>query len=225
MSLDAETFWRLFRTKRGALYRALIETYPMMPPHYVMYFVDSFADLEGNPRAMSYVESDLGSAARSLELIDGLVSGGALQVAGARCLDIGCSNGSLLRALQDRGAGACVGVDVSQQRLISARKVCLGRQVDFLQLDAAVDRLQGTFDLIFCLDVLEHVADGQGLIARAAEALAPGGTMYVSLHNARHPGVVLSEPHYGVPGYSFAALRDFQDVALASVVEAVWTST
>ena len=122
---------------------------------------------------MSYVESDLGSAARSLELIDGLVSGGALQVAGARCLDIGCSNGSLLRALQDRGAGACVGVDVSQQRLISARKVCLGRQVDFLQLDAAVDRLPGTFDLIFCLDVLEHVADGQGLIARAAEALAP----------------------------------------------------
>jgi hypothetical protein len=54
--------------------------------------------------------------------------------------------------------------------------------------------------VIFCNDVLEHGSDWRRLLEHAAKALSPDGTMWLSLHNARHPSLVLSEPHYGVPG-------------------------
>lgn len=46
---------------------------------------------------------------------------------------------------------------------------------------------------------LFNLAAANGL-QHAAKALAPGGAMFLSLHNARQFLVVLSEPHYGVPG-------------------------
>ena len=199
--IDATEYWRLFRADREKLYVTLSAAYPLMPLHYVMYHVDGSEEHEGNPRIMTYVESDLGAAGRARELIRGLVAGGAVRVAGAQCLDIGCSNGALLIAAQAEGARAGVGIDFDPRRLESARRVGLGRkQLEFLQLDASTEPLPGTFDTIFCNDVLEHVSDWRQLLRHAATALAPGGTMFLSLHNARQPSVVLSEPHYGVPG-------------------------
>ena len=195
--LDAPEFWRLFREDRGALYLRLGAQYPQMPLHYVMYFVDCFADLEGNPNALTYVDADLGAAARADTLLAML--GGTVPVRGARVLDIGCSNGALLRAAALGGARQCVGLDVDPRRLISARKVCAGLPVEFCEMDAARTPLAGAFDVVFCLDVLEHVDDWAQLLAHALHALAPGGRLFLSLHNARHPATVLAEPHYDIP--------------------------
>jgi SAM-dependent methyltransferase len=198
-ALDAETYWRLYRCDRGALYTALFERYPHMPPHYVMHFVDhGAAGHEGNARILTYVEADLGAAQRGLDALE-LLAGG-IDVLRKRCLDIGCNNGAFLRAAQERGARGGVGVDVSAYRLAAARNLCRGHPIEFLELDASVDPLPGPFDVIFCRDVLEHVSDWRRLLEHAAKALSPDGTMWLSLHNARHPSVVLSEPHYGVPG-------------------------
>jgi SAM-dependent methyltransferase len=165
-----------------------------------MYFVDCFEPLAGNPRAMTYVNADLGAAERSNELLQGLVSGGAIRLLQARCLDIGSSNGALLLAAHRLGARECVGVEIDSRRLESARRVAQGYPMTFHQMDAATQPLPGAHDVIFCLDVLEHVADWAQLVRHATNALAPGGTMFLSLHNARQFETVLSEPHYGVPG-------------------------
>ena len=86
------------------------------------------------------------------------------------------------------------------RRLASARRVGRGRPLEFVRLDAATEALPGPFDVVFCTDVLEHVSDWRRLLRHAVSALAPGGALFLSLHNARHPSVVLSEPHYGLAG-------------------------
>lgn len=58
----------------------------------------------------------------------------------------------------------------------------------------------GPYDLITCLDTLEHVADWRAVLRYALAALAPAGRFFLSLHNAEHPDTVLVEPHYGLPG-------------------------
>jgi SAM-dependent methyltransferase len=189
----------MFRSDRVSLLHALYAKYPLMPPHYVYHFVECLAGIEGNAQIVSYVDADLGALDRGLALVDSIIAAG-YRVSGARCLDIGCSNGALLVAAQMRGAGRCLGVDLSEARLVSARKVCVGKPIDLLRSDVASDAIPGTYDVVFCTDVLEHVPEWSRIIDQIRGALAPGGSAFVFLHNARQPSSVRSEPHYGVPG-------------------------
>src|SRR5262249_20835713 len=78
---------------------------------------------------------------------------------------------------------------------------------EFVEGDAR-DELPKDFDLIFCVDVLEHVPGWSRVIDRIADALVPGGAAFVSIHNAQHPASVLSEPHYGLPGLTLLPHQD-----------------
>jgi len=197
---DATAFWEQFRTDLQPLVQAVAARYPLGPRPYVERFFSGLRALEGNPQVLTYVESDLGALGRSLALIDILTAGG-VRVSGARCLDVGCSNGALLRAAKARGAGRCLGLDTSEERLVSARMVCADSGVEFLKADAR-EELPDEFDLILCTDVLEHVPGWARVVERIAKALAPAGAAFISLHNSRHPTTILSEPHYGIPGLS-----------------------
>ena len=64
-----------------------------MPPDYVDYFVECLAGIEGSAQIMSYVDADLGALDRGLSLVDSIIAAG-YDLSGARCLDIGCSNGA-----------------------------------------------------------------------------------------------------------------------------------
>ena len=203
---DATAFWEQFRADLGPLVQAVAVRYPLVPRPYVEHFLSGLRSIEGNPRVLTYLESDLGAPGRSLALIDALIAGG-VRVAGARCLDIGCSNGALLLAAKARGAATCLGLDASAARLVSARMVCAGSGIEFCQADAR-NELPGEYDLILCTDVLEHVPGWTRVIERLGQALAPAGAAFVTLHNARHPASVLSEPHYGVPGLSLLPSSD-----------------
>ena len=199
MISDAAAFWQQFRTDRGQLVDTLAARYPLVPKAYVEHFVNCLDSIDGNSRVLTYVEADLGAPGRGMELIDSLIAGG-VRVAGARCLDVGCSNGALLLAAKARGAGQCLGLDTSEARLVSARMACAGSGIEFRQADARQPALDGTFDLVFCTDVLEHVPNWPWVVARIEAALAPSGAAFVSVFNASHPATVLSEPHYGLPG-------------------------
>lgn len=195
---DAATFWTQFSARPGSLTDTLAQTYPLVPRPYVERFMSALSLIEGDPQVLTYVESDLGAIGRAQSLIDVLIGGG-VRVEGARCLDIGCSNGALLRAARARGASRCVGIDISDERLVSARMVCGDDAVELLVADARRG-LPGEFDLVLCTDVLEHVPEWRDVLAQIAGALAPCGAAWISLHNARHRSSVLSEPHFGVPG-------------------------
>jgi SAM-dependent methyltransferase len=96
---------------------------------------------------------------------------------GQRVLDVGCGTGGVLASLADRAA--VVGVDRSELALAHCRARGL--------LNVAVadgDRLPfapASFDVVLLLDVLEHFADEQALLAQVRRLLRPGGTLLVSV--------------------------------------------
>ncbi len=202
---DADTFWNAVSANRSDVARALYARYPLVPRSYVARHFLRFSRLNrGNPRAILYLDAELGAPARGVALLDALESVG-VKIAGSRCLDIGCANGGLLLAAAARGARHLVGVEISPQRLRSALKLTKGKDIGILPLDiahAVTPEGIGTFDVIFCIDVLEHVSSAIAT-SRAMKRLLDTGTravIFLSVFNPRSPGNVAAEPHYGVPG-------------------------
>ncbi len=110
----------------------------------------------------------------------------------ARVLEVGCGTGSTLRWLKDTGrCGETVGMELFESAATDARK-----HVDRVVVGDAERLIGGTFeaasfDLILCLDVLEHMVDPWAFVAHAEKLLKPGGTMIASIPNVRHLGVLL----------------------------------
>jgi 2-polyprenyl-6-hydroxyphenyl methylase / 3-demethylubiquinone-9 3-methyltransferase len=106
---------------------------------------------------------------------------------GKRVLDLGCGGGILAEALAAEGA-VVTGVDPSARSLAAARDHAkwAGLTIDYrlgTAEDVAAAGLTGTFDLVFAVDVLEHVNDLDHALAGVAAALAPGGGFGFLTHN------------------------------------------
>jgi SAM-dependent methyltransferase len=89
-------------------------------------------------------------------------------------LDLGCGDGRLTKEI--KGARV-VGADVSELALSRAR----GRlpDVEFVRLvpDEPLPFLDGSFDLVVCVETIEHVRDVQLFLSEARRVLRPGGTL------------------------------------------------
>ena len=111
-------------------------------------------------------------------LLDGLKFGSVL--------DVGCGEGSNLAFLQGRYAPArAVGLDVSAEAVERARGRCPGGE--FHVGDAAEAASLGRFDLVTCIDVLEHVERDAELVAALAKASARW-VFCVSVQGTMRPG-------------------------------------
>src|SRR5205823_13284125 len=103
-----------------------------------------------------------------------------------RVLDVGCGGGILAETLAAEGA-TVAGIDPSEKSLAAAREHArrAGLTIDYRRgtaedLDGA--GLEGDIDLVFAVDVLEHVADLARTIAGIACVLAPGGALRLPTH-------------------------------------------
>ncbi|TGG95810.1 bifunctional 2-polyprenyl-6-hydroxyphenol methylase/3-demethylubiquinol 3-O-methyltransferase UbiG [Natronospirillum operosum] len=104
-------------------------------------------------------------------------------VAGKKLLDVGCGGGLLAEAMAVRGAQV-LGIDLSTIALDVAREHAQagGLNVDYRH--SAVEELdEQDFDIITCLEMLEHVPAPEAIIAACAERLKPGGDLIVSTIN------------------------------------------
>lgn len=78
-------------------------------------------------------------------------------------LDVGCGNGETLAAFRERHPRArLAGVDVSE--LVVAEDAAANPGITFRQLDIGASRLDESFDLVLCSEVIEHVDDWQGAL-------------------------------------------------------------
>jgi 2-polyprenyl-6-hydroxyphenyl methylase / 3-demethylubiquinone-9 3-methyltransferase len=101
---------------------------------------------------------------------------------GKSALDVGCGAGLLCEPLARLGAKV-TGVDPSPEVIAVARDhaAAVGVQVDYRVGD--VQELEGKFDLITSLEVIEHVADPAPFLKALAKRLAPNGLLILSTPN------------------------------------------
>ena len=106
-------------------------------------------------------------------------------LAGLWALDIGCGAGLMTEPLARMGA-ATTGVDAAPENIAAAaaHAAAGGLAIDYLA--TSVEELAGTgatFNVITCLEVVEHVADRDSFFAGLAALLAPGGVAILSTPN------------------------------------------
>jgi len=120
-----------------------------------------------------------------LDLIDHTVGG----LAGKRVVDVGCGGGILTEAMARKGA-IVKGIDLAEKSLKVAKLHLLesGVQADYEQISAEdlADREPGQFDVVTCMEMLEHVPDPAQTIAACARMVKPGGHVFFSTLN-RNP--------------------------------------
>jgi 2-polyprenyl-6-hydroxyphenyl methylase/3-demethylubiquinone-9 3-methyltransferase len=104
-------------------------------------------------------------------------------LAGKSALDVGCGAGLLCEPLARLGAEV-TGVDAAFANIEAARHHAggSGLAIDYRHGELATLGL-GKFDLVTCLEVLEHVADKPAFVAALSQHLAPGGLMVLSTPN------------------------------------------
>lgn len=108
-------------------------------------------------------------------------------LSGQRILDVGCGGGLLSEAMAQRGA-TVTGIDMSRESLAVARLHLLESaplQVDYRELSAEHLAGQATesFDVVTCMELLEHVPDPALLVRSCATLARPGGNVLFSTIN------------------------------------------
>lgn len=114
---------------------------------------------------------------------------GKVGLAGKEVLDVGCGGGILAEAMALRGARV-TGIDMGEAPLAVARLHQLesGVEVDYQQSTAEqmAELHPGRFDVVTCLEMLEHVPDPSSVIRACAQLVKPGGEVFFSTIN-RNP--------------------------------------
>ncbi len=106
-----------------------------------------------------------------------------------RVIDVGCGGGILAESMSGLGAQV-TGIDLSEKALKVAKLHLLesGRQVEYLAVpaEAIAEERAGTYDVVTCMEMLEHVPVPASTVAACARLCKPGGWVFFSTLN-RNP--------------------------------------
>jgi 2-polyprenyl-6-hydroxyphenyl methylase/3-demethylubiquinone-9 3-methyltransferase len=125
---------------------------------------------EINPLRLDYIDSRVGFNGKTV-------------------LDVGCGGGILAESMAARGAKV-TGIDMGEAPLEVARLHLLesGQQVDYrrIPVEELATEMPAQFDVVTCMEMLEHVPDPASVIAACATLVKPGGQVFFSTIN-RNP--------------------------------------
>jgi 2-polyprenyl-6-hydroxyphenyl methylase/3-demethylubiquinone-9 3-methyltransferase len=116
-------------------------------------------------------------------------------LAGKRVVDIGCGGGILAEALAAQGAQV-TGIDMAELSLKVARLHLHESELEvdyqLISAEAFAEQHAAQFDIVTCLEMLEHVPDPAAIIGAAAQLLKPGGCLVLSTLNRNPKSFVLA---------------------------------
>ena len=119
-----------------------------------------------------------------LKWIDGIAA-----LRGKKVLDVGCGGGILSEAMAVAGAEVS-GIDLSEKALKVAKLHLLesGLKVDYqlISAETLAEQKPGEFDVVTCMEMLEHVPQPAAIVAACARLVKPGGHVFFSTLN-RNP--------------------------------------
>jgi 2-polyprenyl-6-hydroxyphenyl methylase/3-demethylubiquinone-9 3-methyltransferase len=119
-----------------------------------------------------------------LDWIDGICP-----LAGQKVIDVGCGGGILAESMARKGA-TVKGIDLAEKSIGVAKLHGLesGVAVDYevIATEAIADREPAQYDLVTCMEMLEHVPDPSAVVAACAKLAKPGATLVFSTLN-RNP--------------------------------------
>lgn len=107
-------------------------------------------------------------------------------LAGKKVVDVGCGGGILSESMAHRGAKV-TGIDLGEAPLAVARLHAEehGVNVDYQHISVEAKALQapGYYDVVTCMEMLEHVPDPASVIRACSELVRPGGYVFFSTLN------------------------------------------
>jgi 2-polyprenyl-6-hydroxyphenyl methylase/3-demethylubiquinone-9 3-methyltransferase len=109
-----------------------------------------------------------------------------LTVRNPKVLDVGCGGGILAEALAKNGAQV-MGIDLSEASLKVARQHAQkqGLEIDYRyeSVEGILRKYAGRFDVVTCMEMIEHAPEPGNIVAACAQALKPGGNAFFSTIN------------------------------------------
>lgn len=108
------------------------------------------------------------------------------RIAGKRVLDIGCGGGILTESMANLGAQV-KGIDLSTQALgvadLHGLETGVAVEYEEIAAEALAAREPGTYDVVTCMEMLEHVPDPAAIVEACAMLVKPGGWVFFSTLN------------------------------------------
>ena len=111
-------------------------------------------------------------------------------------LDVGCGGGILADAMARKGANV-LGIDLSTKALRVAQLHALEAQTDGVQyrevsVEALASEQPGSFDVVTCMEMLEHVPDPDSVVRACGQLVKPGGWVFFSTINRNAKAFMLA---------------------------------
>ena len=156
-----------------------------------------------DPTVQMWIDFTLSSVERGRQAVASM--GGVESFAGRKVLDVGCAYGGFLVAAKEAGAGRVVGVDIDSKLIDLARlqladhHVTADLAIEDITSDGVVDRW-GTFDIVLCNDVIEHVVDPLRCARNLASVMKRGGKVFLEIPNGSAVDFMRKDGHYGLFG-------------------------
>lgn len=109
-------------------------------------------------------------------------------LAGKTVLDVGCGGGILAESMARRGAASVLGIDMAEKSLQAAAAHAQNNGVDNLayrcvSVEDLAAEMPHTFDVVSCMEMLEHVPDPASVVRACAKLAKPEGMVFFSTIN------------------------------------------